>query len=131
MEIRNSELQIKPPEAAGNQHDEIRFWPTSATKFVLPNGIIGFSGLMARTQNQRTSGRLSPTPFKSSPTLKFRDILDLSKIDAGKLTIDNIDMNLPSTLEEVLTTRPMASAKTLNSIILFISVLLIRCDPAP
>ena len=69
------------------------------------NGIIGFSELLARTQiNERQADYLDTIRKSSADLLKIlNDILDLSKIDAGKLTIDNIDMNLRSTLEEVLT----------------------------
>lgn len=135
MEIRNSELQIGRREALEASMMKSEFLANVSHEIRTPlNGIIGFSELLARTQiNERQADYLDTIRKSSADLLKIlNDILDLSKIDAGKLTIDNIDMNLRSTLEEVLTMlAPMASTKDLelNHLIYSDVPIFIRCDP--
>src|SRR5690606_40108687 len=72
---------------------------------VLFRSIIGFSELLARTQvNDRQADYLATIHNSSTDLLKIiNDILDLSKIDAGKLIIEHTDINLRDVLEDVLT----------------------------
>src|SRR5690606_38407716 len=98
------------------------------------NGIIGFSELLARTQvNDRQADYLATIHNSSTDLLKIiNDILDLSKIDAGKLIIEHTDINLRDVLEDVLTVlAPEAGNKglELNYLIYSDVPLHIQSDP--
>lgn len=105
MEIRNRELQIGQKEAIEANRMKSEFLANVSHEIRTPlNGIIGFSELMARTQvNERQNDYLQTIRKSSTDLLKIlNDILDLSKIDAGKLIFEMIDMNLRSVVDEVL-----------------------------
>ena len=72
------------------------------------NGIIGMTELTLDTQlnaEQREYLGLIKSSADSLLTI-INDILDFSKIEAGKLTLENVDFDLPSQLEETM--RPLA-----------------------
>jgi PAS domain S-box-containing protein len=66
------------------------------------NAIIGFSDLLLETQMDKNSlENLQSIKYSSENLLVLiNDILDLSKIEAGKLTIENTDFNLKYLLEQ-------------------------------
>jgi signal transduction histidine kinase/DNA-binding NarL/FixJ family response regulator len=66
------------------------------------NAIIGFSDLLLETQMDKSSlENLQSIKYSSENLLVLiNDILDLSKIEAGKLSIENTDFNLKYLLEQ-------------------------------
>ncbi|WP_321831714.1 ATP-binding protein [Thalassovita sp.] len=88
------------------------------------NGVIGMAEVLAHTELQPEQLRMVTTIRKSSMSLLriIDDILDLSKIEAGKVTLEAVPVNVHTLLEEVVDTlRPIA--KGLNVRISF------RLDP--
>lgn len=118
MEIRNSELQIGRREALQANIMKSEFLANVSHEIRTPlNSIIGFSELMARTQlSEQQQDYLSTIHSSSGDLLKIlNDILDLSKIDAGKLIIEKTNVNLRDIIEEVFTRlAPQAAAKELS-----------------
>lgn len=105
MEIRNSELQIGRREALEASIMKSEFLANVSHEIRTPlNGILGFSELLARTNLSNQQVEYLATIHKSSEDLLkiLNDILDLSKIDAGKLIVERIRMNLRDILEEVI-----------------------------
>lgn len=105
MEIRNSELQIGRREALEASVMKSEFLANVSHEIRTPlNGILGFSELLTRTELSNQQTEYLATIHKSSEDLLkiLNDILDLSKIDANKLIIERIRMNLRDVLEEVI-----------------------------
>ena len=78
------------------------------------NSIIGFSNMLASTELTGDQKELLDYVKTSSNALLslINDILDLSKIEAGKLEIENVEFELHSMLEQVIgITRANASKK--------------------
>ncbi|SIQ69237.1 PAS domain S-box-containing protein [Alkalispirochaeta americana] len=66
------------------------------------NGVIGFTELLLKTQlddTQRTYAEAAITSGKSLLAV-INDILDLSKIEAGKLEVDTVETDLPKVVAE-------------------------------
>ncbi len=135
LEIRNRELAIGRKEALEASRMKSEFLANVSHEIRTPlNGIIGFSELLARTQvNDRQADYLTTIHNSSIDLLKIiNDILDLSKIDAGKLIIEHTDINLRDVLEDVLTVlAPEAGNKglELNYLIYSDVPLHIQSDP--
>lgn len=70
------------------------------------NGIIGMTNILLSTQINEEQRDFLNVIKKSSDSLLIlmNDILDLSKIKAGKLRIENIDFRLRETLEQTIST---------------------------
>ncbi len=67
------------------------------------NGVLGFIQLLAETQLNEEQKDFVDEVQKSSESLLFiiNDILDYSKIEAGKMIMENISFDLRSTVEDV------------------------------
>jgi len=68
-------------------------------------GVLGMADLLLDTSMSDEQKRHALTIKNSGKALLtiINDILDISKLEAGKLEIDNIDFHLPSLIEEVTT----------------------------
>lgn len=118
LEVRNRELNIGRKQALEASRMKSEFLANVSHEIRTPlNGIIGFSDLLARTHvDDRQTDYLQTIRRSSSDLLKIiDDILDLSKIDAGKLIIERTAFNLRDVIDEVLTMlAPVAYAKGLD-----------------
>ncbi len=66
------------------------------------NGVVGMTELLARTPLSSTQGRLTQTIRSSAQVLLqiVNDLLDLSKIQAGKVQLESLPIDLVQLLEE-------------------------------
>ncbi len=69
------------------------------------NGVIGMLELLIETDLDEEQREYAEMALQSGEMLLelLNDILDLSKVEAGKLALERIDIHLPSFLEETLT----------------------------
>ena len=118
IEIQNIELDIARKEALEGSRIKSEFLANISHEIRTPlNGIIGFTQLLQKTHTDLRQKEYLNTIEKSADGLLtiINDILDLSKIDAGKLVLENIEFNLREIVEDVLTiTAPEAHKKSLE-----------------
>lgn len=118
LEVRNSELQLGRKQAVQASQMKSQFLANVSHEIRTPlNGIIGFTDLLDRTQVTHLQADYLDTIRKSSQDLLniINDILDLSKIDADKLIIEQTNFNLRDVIEQVLTVlAPPAYDKNLD-----------------
>jgi len=118
IEIQNIELDMARKEALEGSRIKSEFLANISHEIRTPlNGIIGFTHLLQKTHTDLRQTEYLNTIEKSANGLLtiINDILDLSKIDAGKLVLENIDFSVRNIVEEVLTiTAPEAHKKSLE-----------------
>lgn len=68
------------------------------------NGVLGMAELLLGTELDQHQRHLAETVFRSGEALLrvLNDILDFSRIEAGKLELENIEFNLHDQIEELL-----------------------------
>lgn len=106
LEIRNSELALGRKQAMAASRMKSEFLANVSHEIRTPlNGIIGFTDVLARSPLNEHQNDHVQTILKSSQDLLniINDILDLSKIDAGKLIIDHDHFNLRDVMDDVMT----------------------------
>ncbi len=84
------------------------------------NGILGMSQLVAENEPNEENREMLNVLGKSAESLKgiIDDLLDLSKIEAGKYDISNDELDLPKLIENVVMAfEPEASIKGINILV--------------
>jgi two-component system sensor histidine kinase BarA len=118
IEIQNIELNIARKEALEVSRIKSEFLTNISHEIRTPlNGILGFTRILLKDQSdQRKTDHLNTIEKSANGLLTIiNDILDLSKIDAGKLVLENINFNVREVLEDVLTINaPEAHKKSLE-----------------
>lgn len=125
IEIQNIELDMARKEALEGSRIKSEFLTNISHEIRTPlNGILGFTRILLKDQtDQRKADHLNTIEKSANGLLTIiNDILDLSKIDAGKLVLENIDFNVREILEDVLTINaPEAHNKSLELVSLIYS----------
>ena len=105
LEIRNRQLLLDQREAQEASRLKSEFLANVSHELRTPlTGIKGYVQLMERTRLSERQSDYIDTMRKSSDDLMriINDILDLSKLEAGKLIIDHSAVNLRDVAEDVL-----------------------------
>lgn len=125
IEIQNIELDMARKEALEGSRVKSEFLTNISHEIRTPlNGILGFTRILLKDQtDQRKTDHLNTIEKSANGLLTIiNDILDLSKIDAGKLVLENIDFNVREILEDVLIINaPEAHKKSLELVSLIYS----------
>ena len=120
LEIRNHELTLGRQQALEASRVKSEFLANVSHEIRTPlNGIVGYYGLLERTQTSERQREYLDNIRNATQDLQkiISDILDLSKLDAGKLFIENTPFNLRDVIEETLQVlAPSASDKQLDLI---------------
>ena len=105
IEIQNIELNLARREAVQANKVKSEFLANTSHEIRTPlNSIIGFSKLLQKTPLSMQQQDYLQNIQKSSEGLLtiINDVLDLSKIEAGKLVLDHIGFDLYDTVEDIL-----------------------------
>jgi two-component system sensor histidine kinase BarA len=105
IEIQNIELDLARKEAVQANRVKSEFLANTSHEIRTPlNSIIGFSRLLLKTPLSSQQQDYLQNIRKSSENLLtiINDVLDLSKIEAGKLVLDYVPFDLYEVLAEVL-----------------------------
>src|SRR5262249_20835793 len=104
LEIEDKSRQL----AAASQHKS-EFLANMSHELRTPlNAIIGYSELLEEEAGDLDGGRLVPDLQKIAAAAKHQlslinDILDLSKVEAGRMELELSDFDLPSAIDNALT----------------------------
>jgi two-component system sensor histidine kinase BarA len=120
MEVQNIELTLARKEAVEGNRIKSEFLANISHEIRTPlNGILGFAKLLQKTQLSPRQLDYIKTIQKSADSLLaiINDVLDLSKIEAGKLVLDHIPLDIEEVIFEVLgMLSPMAEEKELEQV---------------
>ncbi len=105
LEIRNAELDITHSKAVYANNAKSEFLANMSHEIRTPlSGIIGFTELLQDTPLSSQQRDYSSTIQKSSKNLLeiINDVLDLSKIESGKIEIASSEFNLLDIIEDII-----------------------------
>jgi two-component system sensor histidine kinase BarA len=105
MEIQNVELDLAKKRAQEAARIKSEFLANMSHELRTPlNGVIGFTRQMLKTDLSATQTDYLQTIERSANNLLtiINDVLDFSKLEAGKLILEHIPFSLRETLDEVL-----------------------------
>lgn len=106
MEIQNVELDLAKKRAQEAARIKSEFLANMSHELRTPlNGVIGFTRLTLKTELNATQRDHLNTIERSANNLLtiINDVLDFSKLEAGKLILESIPFALRNTLDEVVT----------------------------
>jgi len=106
MEIQNVELDLAKKRAQEAARIKSEFLANMSHELRTPlNGVIGFTRLTLKTDLNATQRDHLTTIERSANNLLaiINDVLDFSKLEAGKLILESIPFLLRNTLDEVVT----------------------------
>ncbi|EHJ7203675.1 two-component sensor histidine kinase BarA [Salmonella enterica subsp. enterica serovar Enteritidis] len=106
MEIQNVELDLAKKRAQEAARIKSEFLANMSHELRTPlNGVIGFTRLTLKTELNPTQRDHQNTIERSANNLLaiINDVLDFSKLEAGKLILESIPFPLRNTLDEVVT----------------------------
>ncbi|MGO2157936.1 MAG: two-component sensor histidine kinase BarA [Serratia proteamaculans] len=105
MEIQNVELDLAKKRAQEAARIKSEFLANMSHELRTPlNGVIGFTRQMLKTEMSVTQTDYLQTIERSANNLLtiINDVLDFSKLEAGKLVLEHIPFSLRETLDEVI-----------------------------
>ncbi|WP_431223722.1 two-component sensor histidine kinase BarA [Serratia sp. L9] len=105
MEIQNVELDLAKKRAQEAARIKSEFLANMSHELRTPlNGVIGFTRQMLKTDLSATQTDYLQTIERSANNLLtiINDVLDFSKLEAGKLVLEHIPFALRETLDEVI-----------------------------
>jgi two-component system sensor histidine kinase BarA len=106
MEIQNVELDLAKKRAQEAARIKSEFLANMSHELRTPlNGVIGFTRLTLKSELNPTQRDHMLTIERSANNLLaiINDVLDFSKLEAGKLILESIPFPLRSTLDDVVT----------------------------
>ena len=125
VEIKNVELDLARKRAQRVSREKSEFLANMSHEIRTPmNGLLGFVDLLLRTPLSEEQRDYATTIRKSATNLLMivNDILDLSKIESGKLTIEKAPFDLREALEDAMDLMaPVAHQKGLELVLLIYS----------
>jgi signal transduction histidine kinase/DNA-binding response OmpR family regulator len=110
IQIRDEELSVAKEKAEEANRTKSGFLANMSHELRTPlNGILGFTEMMMEEAGDRGDDHLQPDLEKINAAGKhllalINDILDLSKIEAGKMELYYEEVDLPSAVNDVATT---------------------------
>lgn len=120
MEVQNIELTLARKEAIEGNRIKSEFLANISHEIRTPlNGIMGFAKLLLKTKISPRQLDYTKTIIKSSESLLaiINDVLDLSKIEAGKLVLDHTPLDIEEVIYDVLDMlAPLADDKNLEQV---------------
>ncbi len=105
LEVKNIELSLDKKKIEEKTRNKSEFLASMSHEIRTPmNGVIGFTNVLLDTQLDNLQLDYVKTIQSSAQDLLviINDILDYSKIDAGKLHLDHIPVNLRTCIDEVV-----------------------------
>jgi len=135
VEIQNVELDIARKRALVGTRVKSEFLANMSHEIRTPiNGILGFADLLIHSRLDEEQQDYVVTIKQSTANLLslVNDILDFSRIEAGKLSIDHVAFDLRDCIEEVLSLMaPAAYGKSLKLIHLIYSDVPVKLNGDP
>ncbi|SDY51146.1 PAS domain-containing protein [Tindallia californiensis] len=105
LELKNQELKKASQDAQAATKAKSQFLANMSHEIRTPmNGILGFLQLLEETETDQQQSKYIDYIKTSSETLLIliNDILDVSKIESGKMELESISFDLRSTIEDAI-----------------------------